>query len=93
MDLITMQLAEFNRQMEFFASRTLGLGQAEAIACTFCGIDFDNPGSSYEKYADSYMLDWRRDQDFALSDTQANAYEQLPEETLNNFIQNAQAFQ
>ena len=33
-----MHLEEFNRQMELFASRTLGIGQAEAIACTFCGM-------------------------------------------------------
>ena len=52
-----------------------------------CG-DFDNPGSSYERYADSYKPDWRRDQD-----TQAYAYVQSQEETLNDFIQSAQAFQ
>ena len=94
MDPFTMHLEEFNRQMELFASRTSGIGQVEAIACTFCGMyghetwgchsreefsndggqtqtsnsynswpmhepcgDFDNPRSSYERYADSYKLD------------------------------------
>ena len=52
-----------------------------------CG-DFDNPGTSYERYADSYKADWRRDQD-----TKANAYVQSQEKTLNDFIQSAQAFQ
>ena len=52
-----------------------------------CG-DFDNPGSNYERYADSYKPDWRRDQD-----TQANAYVRSQEKTLNDFIQSAQAFQ
>ena len=52
-----------------------------------CG-DFDNPGSSYERCADSYEPNWRRDQD-----TQANAYVRSQEETLNDFIQSAQAFQ
>ena len=52
-----------------------------------CG-DFNNPGSSYERCADSYEPDWRRDQD-----TQANSYVQSQEETLNDFIQSANAFQ
>ncbi|KAK0583489.1 hypothetical protein LWI29_037478 [Acer saccharum] len=52
-----------------------------------CG-DFDNPGSSYEWCANSYELDYRRDQD-----TQANAYVRSQEKTLNDFIRSAQAFQ
>ena len=52
-----------------------------------CG-DFDNLGSSYERCADSYKPDWRRDQD-----PQANAYVRSQEETLNDFIQSAQVFQ